>query len=180
MEKKCTIEWCECKYECKWYCYKHYKRYIRYWDPLCVLITPKWKSMINNQLYNTYHAMKNRCYNKNKNDYKNYWWRGITVCDRWLWVEWFPNFILDIGDRPEWCTLDRIDNNWNYCPENCRRSTRHEQQSNRRNNIIEWMSLFDLCNKHWKNYNSILRTIHIRSQNKQRDKDLYIKTLFNL
>lgn len=78
-----------------------------------------------------------RCQNKDHKSYPRYGGRGITVCARWL--SSFVNFANDMGLRPAGCTLDRIDSNKNYTPENCRWATMIEQGNNRCDNrVIEF------------------------------------------
>jgi|GEM_PF-2384486 len=80
--------------------------------------------------YRIWSLMIQRCHNKNNPGYRNWGSRGIKVCDAWL--ESFENFYKDMGRRPDGTSLDRIDNDGNYEPSNCRWATKRQQTLNRR------------------------------------------------
>jgi hypothetical protein len=104
--------------------------------------------------YRIWLSMKQRCENKKCAAYSGYGGRGITVCDRWLAS--FENFITDMGLRPSINhSIDRINNNGNYEPSNCRWATRKEQARNIRSNrllefngqtkcISEWAEIYGI------------------------------------
>jgi hypothetical protein len=83
--------------------------------------------------YRSFKAMKERCNNSNAPNYHLYGGRGITVCARWSGADGFNNFLGDMGTRPDNTTLDRINNDLGYDPENCRWSSPKVQSANRRN-----------------------------------------------
>ncbi len=91
--------------------------------------------------------MIDRCENSKSKNYKYYGARGITICERWRVS--FKNFIEDMGERPYAKTLDRIDNNGNYEPSNCRWASLVEQ---RRNTRLDKRNLSGVKGVYWNKW----------------------------
>ena len=90
----------------------------------------------NSRLYRIYNGMKNRCYNQKQQNYENYGGRGITICEEWLKsFTSFEEWALSHGYADD-LSIDRIDSNGDYSPENCRWVTRTEQNENTRSNHL--------------------------------------------
>lgn len=104
----------------------------------CLSCAPLHHGLIKTPEYRSWSGARNRCYNKNNKDYNYYGGRGIKMCDRW---QSFENFLADMGSRPPKYTLDRIDNNGDYCHKNCRWATISQQNSNQRKRYSSTLSL---------------------------------------
>lgn len=99
------------------------------------------------RLYGIWVDMRRRCLNTNKHDYKNYGGRGIRVCAEWLEYLPFRNWAIDNGYRDD-LQIDRMDNNGNYEPNNCRWTTNEINSQNTRSNrfcMSEIVELRKIC-----------------------------------
>ena len=95
----------------------------------------KYDNRSKEKLYSVWKAMRKRCRNKNNSDYKYYGGRGIRVCNEWEDYLIFKKYCFDNGYN-ENLEIDRIDNNKDYCPENCRFIIHKENSRNRNNTKI--------------------------------------------
>lgn len=104
--------------------------------------------------YKSWMSMRRRCLNPKREDYALYGKRNISICKRW---DDFTLFYKDMGDRPNGASLDRINNDGDYCPENCRWATNKEQALNKRTTLKrkykgKVQSVMTICEKEGKDY----------------------------
>lgn len=126
----CSVDGCHEKCHGHGLCGKHYQKYKKYGDPL--YIHPMFRTEHSAER-NSWSAMIERCTNKEHPHYKDYGGRGIKVCKEWSAPGGFWRFYEDMGPRPKGTSLDRIDVDGDYTPDNCRWSDDYKQQNNKRN-----------------------------------------------
>jgi len=155
MEKLCSVKECTNLHCAKGFCQKHYVRFKRYGDPQ-IIHYPNYKHGYlkegrKHSLYKIWSGMKTRCYNKNREKYKNHGGRDIKVCNEWKesprkFIEWALNNGWELG-----LYIDRINNNGDYEPMNCRFVTPQESALNKRliysNNLSEYRGVSKKGNK---------------------------------
>lgn len=107
--------------------------------------------------YRAYCGMKSRCYNPKMPAYANYGGRGITICNKWLGKGGFMRFIGDMGRRPPGFTIERINYNKGYSPDNCKWIIASEQARNTRNNAVLTYGKTTMIQEDWIKYCKISR-----------------------
>lgn len=153
----CTIDDCEKPVRSLNLCVTHYARKQRWGEPILKEEPSPEHGMRKTSEYYTWASMKTRCQNPKYKSYDYYGGRGIKVCERW---QKFPNFLEDMGRKPapEY-TLDRIDSNGDYEPNNCHWVKIHHQAVNKRTSS-KHVSVIEIKNKSgslWKATLSVKR-----------------------
>lgn len=123
--------------------------------------------------YKAWCSMRDRCLCVSFRDYHRYGGRGITICSRW---DDFSNFLADMGRRPSSLySIDRINNNGNYEPDNCRWATREQQQRNRRTTKLSESDVVEIRNSTDSQYSTARRFgIHQSTVSRLRSNEFWI------
>ncbi len=174
-EHKHKVWWVTCQCDCGTPEYK--VRWVNIKNRPCPscgcqrAIHSKRHGMCNSPEYKAWHEMRQRCYNPNAKSYHNYGGRGISVCPRWR--ESFPSFLADMGLRPSSKhSIDRIDNNGSYEPNNCRWATLSQQHQNYRQNRLLTVNGKTQCITAWaEELNMDRRVIYNRAKLGWSDED---------
>lgn len=115
------------------------------------------KTFYNQPWYNSYRSMMDRCYREKAANYSNYGGRGIKVCEEWHNIENFEKWAKESGYK-EGLTLDRLDTNGDYAPDNCRWATRKQQANNRRNTVYVTIDGVTKTLSEWADFVGISRS----------------------
>lgn len=130
------------------------------------------------RLYRCWVDMRTRISNKKCKDAKNYSTRGIKCCEQWESYSEFKEWALNNGYN-DTLTLDRIDVNGNYCPENCRWVTRKEQNRNRRNTLkYKGLPITQLCEEFNIKYSTLMQRVYKAISRGQTKNSVYKKAFF--
>lgn len=131
--KQCSIDSCTRLKRSRGLCQPHYVEQKASGIFIARIPHNKTHGLSNTPEFYVWQSMQARCYRRSDRGYKNYGGRGIRVCDRWLGIDGFRNFLEDVGNRPSpEYSIDRINNDRDYEPDNCRWTTRWVQAVNRR------------------------------------------------
>lgn len=157
MKTVCEVKGCAKPRHGRRFCDSHYRRSIRGGNPHAPLRTfhGHAKKFATSSEYWAWAAMIQRCHNPRNPKFMDYGGRGIRVCQRW---NKFENFLADMGlkSSPN-LEIDRLDNNGNYEPDNCRWATRKEQTRNRRGNVLITHGGLTLTAQEWSELTGIQR-----------------------
>lgn len=117
----------------------------------------KGKTFYDKPWCSSYRSMMDRCYREKAANYPRYGGRGVTVCDEWQNIDAFGRWAEENGFEPG-LTLDRIDPNGNYEPNNCRWATRKQQANNRTNTVYVTIDGVTKTLSEWANFVGISRS----------------------
>lgn len=141
-KSKCGNYIWKCKCECGSTCFVKGAYLVNGNTKSCGCLRQRWThtthGLSKTPIYKVWRSMKERCLSPQTSNFADYGGRGIKICERWL--NSFENFYEDVSKLPHFgekgYSLDRIDNNGDYCPENVRWADRKTQCRNRRNNVV--------------------------------------------